>query len=118
MASNSYISIDGAPKKIGKYFIGVDNAPKKVLKIYIGDADEVPQLVYEAECKHGSYTETTLSEATCTNVGKVKYTCDDCGYSYIEIRQMLPHIYIMGVDGKSRCKKCGALGTGVDQDIM
>ncbi len=48
MAKNGYIGVEGAAKKIGKYFVGVDGKARKVAKAYVGDALGKARLFFEA----------------------------------------------------------------------
>ena len=38
----------------------------------------------KAQCQHTNYRKETVSEATESSTGKIKYICNDCGYIYEE----------------------------------
>ncbi len=38
----------------------------------------------ERECRHDNMSESKL-DPTCTEDGHIKYTCDDCGYTYLDM---------------------------------
>ncbi len=54
-----------------------------------------------------NYEEAVAKEPTCTEAGKKKYTCNNCGYSYTEEMEMLEHDYVETVTRKATCVEVG-----------
>lgn len=61
------------------------------------------------ECAHGDWVKTTVTPASCTSAGRVRYTCGYCDYYYEEFTNKTAHKYVAG-----KCKYCGqeAIGGG------
>ena len=72
---------------------------------------------------HTFDSETT--EPTCTQDGKIAYTCIECGYSYEEVLPANGHTFVTyntkstyfseGVNGKVACKDCGLVLNSGDE---
>lgn len=54
-----------------------------------------------------SYTKETTAEATCTSLGIITYTCDNCKDSYTEDIEMIGHSYSAEVTKDATCEKEG-----------
>lgn len=54
-----------------------------------------------------SYTKETTAEATCTSLGIITYTCDNCKDSYTEDVKMISHSYSAEVTKDATCEKEG-----------
>ncbi|MBQ5890435.1 MAG: hypothetical protein IIW73_05745, partial [Clostridia bacterium] len=60
-------------------------------------------LVADSVCDH-VYTLVSSTDATCTTVGKMVYTCDLCGESYTDTIPTKEHTYV-----DEKCTVCGAV---------
>lgn len=55
-------------------------------------------------CQNHVFSETSIATATCEQEGKVRYTCNNCTYSYEETTAPTGHSRI---NSKGICDKCG-----------
>lgn len=58
------------------------------------------------EIKH-DYIEEIVKEATCTENGEIKYTCNVCEYSYTKTTNMLAHKYQSSIIKEATCTEKG-----------
>ena len=58
-------------------------------------------------CKHENGTEEVVLEPTCTTVGKVEFTCSDCGKVITRDIPMIDHDYSVLVSDTATCTASG-----------
>lgn len=62
----------------------------------------------ETVCSH-QYATTVIKEATCTESGKLKHTCSNCGFSIPQILPTLSHIFAEEVTKEATCSEDGII---------
>ena len=62
----------------------------------------------ETVCSH-QYATTVIKEATCTESGKLKHTCSNCGFSIPQTLPTLSHIFSEEVTKEATCSEDGII---------